>query len=672
MAARSREKAEAQREIGEDFPAVANPRRRAKALKSLAHFCKSYFPRVFKRPFSDDHLKVIAAIETAVNTGGLFCLAMPRGSGKSRLSECAALWASFKGRAPYVLLIGASADAASGMLKTLKTYLESNDELAADFPEICHPIRRLEGINQRKLLFNGEPIKIQFTARFIVLPSLPRNPAAGNVIEAVGITGSFRGRAFTRPDGSNVRPSLVILDDPQTDESAESPSQVRARERKITGTILGLAGPGEDLAAVMPCTVIAPGDLADRFLDPQIKPEWQGIRTQLVYEWPTDPEAVAHWDRYLEIRRDAFARKLGTGPQNSYYREHRATMDKGARVGWPQRYKPNELSALQHAYNLRADAPDTFDADYQNAPKKSQALEAALSPAEILAKCTGARWGHCPTWAQWVTAGIDVQGEALFWLVAAWGADFSGQVIAYGAHPEQPTRYWTLAKIRRKLSTLHPGPLETSLAAGLEALGTALAGQTWTRPDGTDLPIARLLVDANWNESEAVVYRWTTTPTGRRLNALPSHGRYVGAKTRPMSEWKLTDGDAQGDGWRLPARGPGKLNRAVMFDANYWKTTLADRWRLPPAAPGGLALCGEADDHTMLADQLTAEYPVRVTAKGRTVTEWMQKPGGPDNHWLDCVNMSAVGASICGAKLDASPAAKPAGKKRPRRGVTYH
>ena len=59
-------------------------------------------------------------------------------------------------------------------------------------------------------------------------------------------------------------------------------SQCATRERIIAGAVLGLAGPGKKIAGIMPCTVIHPGDLADRILDREKHPEWNGERTKLV------------------------------------------------------------------------------------------------------------------------------------------------------------------------------------------------------------------------------------------------------------------------------------------------------------------------------------------------------------------------------------------------------
>ena len=118
-AARNRALSEAGRDIGE-LPAVADPGRRERAQGDFRFFCAAYFPLTFHLPWSPDHLKVIARIEQAVIHGGLFALAMPRGSGKSSLAECACLWAVLYGHRDFVCLIGASEVHAVEMLDSIK------------------------------------------------------------------------------------------------------------------------------------------------------------------------------------------------------------------------------------------------------------------------------------------------------------------------------------------------------------------------------------------------------------------------------------------------------------------------------------------------------------------------------------------------------------------------
>ncbi len=91
------------RDIGE-LPAVDNPDRKDRASSDFRYFCESYFPLTFHLDWSEDHLKVIDKIERAVVEGGLFALAMARGSGKSSIAEVACIWAVLYGHREFVCL----------------------------------------------------------------------------------------------------------------------------------------------------------------------------------------------------------------------------------------------------------------------------------------------------------------------------------------------------------------------------------------------------------------------------------------------------------------------------------------------------------------------------------------------------------------------------------------
>ena len=202
MASRSRKLSEAGRDIGE-LPAAANPERKATAAKNFRAFCDSYFACVFHLGWSPDHLRIMATTEQAVLHGGLFALAMPRGSGKTSLAESACLWAILYGHRDFVCLIGSDEAHAADMLESLKTELETNELLLADFPEAGFPIHALEGIPHRAggQLFRGERTHIGWTAKEIVLPTIPGSPASGDLRRAACRTlrrRSSSGRSPTR------------------------------------------------------------------------------------------------------------------------------------------------------------------------------------------------------------------------------------------------------------------------------------------------------------------------------------------------------------------------------------------------------------------------------------------------------------------------------------------
>ncbi len=641
---RQRELAAAGRRVV--IPKCGNLERRAACECDLKRFLSEYFPATFYLPWCPDHLRIIADLESTILAGGLKALAMPRGHGKTVIIEGAAIWGTSYGHRPFIPVVGPDEDHAKDRIKNVKTEFEYNDRLNADFPEICAPIRALEGINQRRLLTeDGRQIRMEFTATRIVLPNIPGSLAAGAVIATAGITGQIRGLNFRRTDGTVIRPSLVIIDDPQTRESASSPAQCAQRERIINGDILGLAGPGVTISAVMPCTVIRRDDLADRLLDRKRNPQWRGERTKLVYQWPKREDL---WQRYLEILRECWSKDLPTDAATEFYRANRAAMDEGAVVAWPEKFDPGELSAIQNAWNLRAKLGDAaFFAEYQNDPVPEEAEDASLLTSDQIAtKTNGVPRGVVPLKASHLTAFIDVHDTVLFWAVVAWSDDFTGWVVAYGTYPDQRARVFSLRKPTRTMTDEFPKVgQEGVIRAGLVALTALLLAREWRREDGAVIRIDRCLVDSGYKPGIVQEFCRTSAHAGVLL---PSRGMPVGAKNKPFSEYQQRPGERHGDNW-LIKRMPHRASQRVSFDANHWKSFLQARLASAVGDPGGLSLHGKkADEHRLLAEHLVAERPKRVTANGRTVDEW--EPIG-ENHWLDCIVGCAVAGSMVGAKL---------------------
>ena len=642
------------RDIG-PLPEVVDPDRRAACERDFRLFCDTYFAPTFFLPWSEDHLRVIAKIEDAVLAGGLFAMAMPRSSGKSSLCATACLWAMLFGHRSFVCLIGADEEHAAGMLESIKSELEHSELLAADFPEVCAPVRALEGITQRSSgqLLDGVPTEIGWTAKEIVLPTVGGSKASGAIVRVAGITGRIRGMNRKKPDGTTIRPSLVLIDDPQTDEVARSPSQCATRERILSGAVLGLAGPGEKIAGLMTLTVVREGDLADVILDTERHPAWQGERTKMVYAFPKDEKL---WARYAELRGEGLRAGRGLADATAFYAEHREQMDLGAVVAWPERFNHDELSAIQHAMNLRLQSEAAFYAEYQNEPLPEQeASSEALSADEIASKVSGHEKGLIPIACTRLTMAIDVQGTALYWLVCAWEEDFSGSVIDYGTEPEQGGgggSYFTLRGLTRTLADAFPrAGVEGGITAGLESLCARTLGRAWKRDDGAELKIERCLIDANWGTSTDLVYEFCRR-SGYSGILMPGHGRYVGASSQPLTEGTRKPGERVGLNWRVPPLTGRRAVRHVRYDTNFWKSFVHARLATMTGDAGSLSLFGHRPErHRMIADHLTSEYRVTTQGRGRSVDEWKLRAEASDNHWLDCLVASAVAASMQGVTL---------------------
>ena len=645
-ARRSSERSLEGRDIGE-LPAVENQERKESCRNDFKLFCETYFPEVYQLKWSDDHLRAIAKIQKSVLEGGLFALAMSRGSGKSSLTETAAIWAMLYGHREFVVLVGASESAALEMLDSIKTEFEVNEHIAADFPEVSYPIARLEGIANRCAgqLYKGERTRITWTANEIVLPTIAGAASSGVIVRVAGITGRIRGMKYKKPDGRTIRPEFVVIDDPQTSESADSVEQTRKRVRVLAGDILGLAGPGKKIAGIMPCTVIRPGDMAEQILDKTKHPEWNGERCKMIYQFPRNDEL---WERYADLRADEL-RECGTFERaTEFYREHRAEMDEGAVVSWPDRYNYDEISAIQHAMNLKLTDEAAFWAEYQNEPlPEDLGTDEQLTVDGIVNKLNGHAQRTVPVSANHVTMFIDVQKTLLFYVVCAWDDDFTGYVIDYGAWPDQRRRYFTLGEANPTLQAKFPrSGLEGCLYGGLKALTEDYLSREFTRDDGAAMRIEKCLVDANWGQSTDVVYQFCRESAFANV-IIPSHGKYIGASSKPMSEYKKAVGDRVGHNWRMPNIRGKRAVRHVVFDTNYWKSFVASRLLESMGDRGSLSLWGRSSEaHMLFAEHLTAEYRVKTEGRGRRVEEWKMRPEGADNHWWDGLVGCAVAASM--------------------------
>ncbi len=579
-ARRSREEAAEGKDIGE-IPGVKNPRRRKKCAESLELYLRTYYPETFPWPWSDDHLEQIGEMERVIRRGGLKALAAPRGDGKSTKIIRACNWALSYGYRHFIVLIASETDKGEeDLLGPMKMEWETNDLLLEDFPEIAYPIRALEGHNNRckGQTINGHRTHIYWKDKAIVFPTVKNSLASGATVRVRGILSGVRGMTYTTAKGKTIRPDLVLVDDPQTDISAWSDPQCAKREKILGGAVLGLAGPGKRVNGFAAVTVIREGDLAHRLLNRKLHPRWQGGTYKLVYEWPKNEELLK---QYLELRSidiqngDDQAKKA-----TAFWKKHQKKLELGARIGWAHRKEPHEVSAIQHAVNLRQDNPDSFDAEYMNSPQSRRDETSGLklpTSDDIVLQVSGYERTIVPESCQFLTCGIDVQQEILFWVVSAVDEDFSGWVVDYGSWPEQPLQHFGLSDvqhtIQKKTGVMQVG---AAIRAAVMALTTELSQRRFERVDGAQLGIERFHIDAGF-ETKAIY------AIARQSGVVmwPVHGKGVTAKQVPWERLKRRRGERKGFGWRAPPVVKTDAPRHLLIDVNAWKTELLPRWLLP-------------------------------------------------------------------------------------------
>jgi hypothetical protein len=651
------------------IPEIVDCDRRKAAAQSFHLFCMTYFPGVFWRPWSEDHLRVIEKIERAVREDGLFAFAMPRGSGKTALARCAALWAILYGYRPFVCMIAGSQDNARELLRPVCTFILEEPLLLDDFPEAVYPLRCLENSSKRQLQqhIQGRLTHVHWGLDKMVFPSvegeyLPRalrddgvevSPSAGSIITTTSLDSNLRGQQHTRPDRTIIRPSLVFLDDPQTRESARSVEQTKKRLDLLHGDVMGMAGPGETISALLTCTVMYEGDLADTLLDKEKSPEWDSERTRLVYAFPSNEKL---WQEYAEVRRTQ-----GKVAATEFYRGRRAAMDAGAKVAWPARFdtKSGEISAVQHAMNLRLRmGPEAFSAECQNEPMQEQLHDEVLTPEQVCEKVSGRPRGEVPLACTKITMFIDVHDRLLYWCVCAWQEDFTGYVLDYGTFPDQRRGFFTMADATRTLGRAFPGMgTDGAIQAGLERLVSEYLSRDWKRTGGGLMKIDRLLVDSGFKPGLVAAVKHKVGGAAMML----SKGVGIRAGRKPMSSYPRRPGEQHGHFWYVPNVKKTAEFPYVQVDVNYWKMFVHAGLATAAGDRGSISLFGrKPKDHELFAEHIArAETWVETQGHGRVVHEWSQRPSRPDNHWFDCLVGCAAAASMCGIKVpgeDAKPA----------------
>lgn len=627
------------REIG-PLPAIENPRRRARGRVDLEFFLTEYFPLKFTVPFGKYHLELIHALEHCLVHDGKQAVAMPRGTGKTTIVKYAAVWALVYGHRRFLMIFSATQTEARKILSSIKGALSAKGTtLAADFPEICVPFAALgnSAILARGQLLNGELTGIMTSADELTFPKVAGSKSSGATVRAVGVSGSFRGASTDSPFSVGDRPDFVILDDLQKEELARNPDRVTDLEEKINSAIEGLAESGNELSMVMTCTVLQPGDLADRYLNPEIYPMWHGIRGRMLDAFPDNMDL---WREFRSIRREdpEKARK--------FYRSHLAEMRKGAEVSWPQKYdRKHYRDALEMALTRWADNERGFWSECQNQPMQPAGAAVQVSAKTIMSRVNGLDRREIPETAANITAFVDCHDDLLYYAVVAWASDLTGYVIDYGTFPDQVRHYFS----KRDgglltMQNLFRAPASTALKEGVETLLRKMTGWVFRDRSGEmEKRIDRILIDAAY-KPEAVEAGIAASGTADVVT--PARGHNVRATGRPMSEWEKKPGRQFGF-HIVREKIPGRRYRSILHDANYWKSLLHEKFALEAGVPGSISFWGsDRQFHRMAAEHCNAEIVQLVSSGEHEVNQWRERPLRPDNHLFDCFVGSLAAASL--------------------------
>lgn len=419
-----------------EIPPCVDPVRRAEALADPVWFLLTYFGNRYTLSFGDHHKMIIDSVVSRARNGGRQAIAAPRGCGKSELVKGLLVYLVLSGLIRFPLAVAATSTLAGRIFKDFRTKFASNQLLYEDFPEVCHPVRCLEGAPQRaaRQHIDGRLTNIVWTAGdYVRLPDVPDSPYGGVKMSYFGLDSAFRG---VNIDGD--RPDFILIDDPETRESAASDDQIETREETLDKDIAGLNGQESSMAIIAITTVQNAKCLSFRLTDRKIKPAHNGVRFGMIRTWP---ERMDLWEEYIAMRRanQEAGDEHGRGAVE-HYLKNRAAMDAGVQM-LVDYFVEVEIdgvqmvhSAIQQAFNKIADTSlSAFKSEYQNDPDPDEQPDTiGLTAGKVASRISGLLQGEKHPDTEFVTVGLDIGKYYSHWTKIAWHGNAIGHVIDYG------------------------------------------------------------------------------------------------------------------------------------------------------------------------------------------------------------------------------------------------
>lgn len=293
---------------------------------------RHYLPNHFRRPPSRMHLWLahrLAELQTA--RGVKLNVLGPRGGAKSTLGSLAyPLRAALEGWEPYIWIVSDTRHQAYAHLENLRIELAENDSLRRDYgPAIGNP----RGWRAGRLVLSD-----------------------GVTIEAFGSGQRIRGRRR-----GAFRPSLIVADDLQNDSHIESAAQREHSRRWFHGTLMKAGTARTNVIHL--ATALHREALA---LELAHNPGWITGLFAAIEKWP---DALDLWEAWEAIYTDLAQHDYRQAARD-YFEQHRAAMQSGAILLWPEEEDLYTLMCMRAEGGHAA-----FEREKQNRPLPPEACE---------------------------------------------------------------------------------------------------------------------------------------------------------------------------------------------------------------------------------------------------------------------------------------------------------
>lgn len=312
--------------------------RRRLAADSPRAFAKVYLKHHFKLKPSQLHEDLFDVLAKATQQRrSRIAIAAPRGHAKTTVASLAyILWSVIYGHEPFVLIVSATGELASGILRTIRDELQANEMIIEDHPELWASR-------------GARAVSVQVRNNQLKLPS-------GALIRATGAQQAIRG-----VKNGPSRPTLIVIDDLEDQEQTESAEQRQKLRDWFNRTLLNAGEPRTNV--VMVGTILHYDSLLANLTGS--KGQGAGWQSKVYRAIESYSDRADLWDRWEQIMLGELEHGGNTGEvaASDFLSEHRAEMHEGARVLWPERESYEDLMLLR-ATQGRA----SFQAEKQNEP----------------------------------------------------------------------------------------------------------------------------------------------------------------------------------------------------------------------------------------------------------------------------------------------------------------
>jgi len=662
-----------------EIPRCADLDRRAEMEANDFRWLMYYRSDLFWYEFVGQQRDMIEAIREAIEHGGDQSIAASRGEGKTKIFENMLLKYTLSGRISAAILFAATAALATCSLDSIRDVCAGRGDVArdgalpgarllADYPEVCVPVQSLQGVTSKAGKMRANGVRFNNGERFkdaligfkwagyeLHFPDVPGCPSARAAIATRGLDSAVRGVNL-----NGHRPSVVCIDDPETEDSARSEEQALKLEDRIDKGIAGLGGQQRGVARVMLTTLQNRICASYRFTDPAQKPSWRPRRFRFLLK---KSDRVDLWEEYVSKREEDFQRRDAKGNyidpnarrSHKFYLKNRKAMDAGAIVSNPNRYDPEtlpdgsqkEVSALQRYYNEVARiGSEAVACELDNdPPEEAGPIESGITAGRVESQISGYKRGVIPPACTVVTHSIDVGKFNCHWVVKAWRVDATAYVVDWGVQPVSDTIIGSEKGMDR------------AILRALFQRREILLIEPYRTADGKPVDIDLTLVDARFRGDTICHFCAEAGLAWKPAMGCGKSGGCTIPKFAPPT--RRTIDRRPGDGW-FEKRRPKAAGWMIYMDTDRWKGWEHDRWMTPPTDPGTCLLAGERwGGDRRLSAMIQQERQSRFSfAKHITneverefegVREWHTK--SHTHHWFDASYMADVAANMCGISL---------------------